>query len=186
MITGSICSECERRLVNLYNESHTWLIKEAKKVTKSDVESEDLVSELYIYLHDKCNPKIFWGESYNLYYCNKFLHSRFMNKVNKLNKTRNIGIIGQDYTPWEEQDEIVYDEELDLKLQKAHEEVLEEIQKLKKTKGFASAMIWEMYWMSEDTLDEVAKKLKLSKSTVFLSVRKVRRYLAEIIDNPFK
>jgi predicted DNA binding protein len=40
--------------------------------------------------------------------------------------------------------------------------------------------------MSNDTLDEVAKKIGISKSTTFLAVRKIRNYLKESIDNPFK
>jgi predicted DNA-binding protein YlxM (UPF0122 family) len=40
--------------------------------------------------------------------------------------------------------------------------------------------------MSDDTLDEVARKTKISKSTVFLAVKKVRRYLKDVVDNPFK
>jgi DNA-directed RNA polymerase specialized sigma24 family protein len=186
--SGSLQScECERRLVNLFNESHKWLLQSANKVTKNKVESECLVQELYIYLHEKCNPKLFWGEhSYNLYYCSKFLHSRFINKTKKLNRIRNVGLIGQDYTPWEQQDDIEYDIEYDERLQKAHDEVLDAIKDLKNTKTFASAMIWEMYYMSDDTLDEVAKKIGISKSTTFLAVRKVRRILKEIIDNPFQ
>ena len=66
MITGSLCLECEERLSNLFTESHSWLVKHAKKLTKSKEESEDLVSDLYEYLHKKCNPKIFWGTAYHM------------------------------------------------------------------------------------------------------------------------
>lgn len=185
--SGSIQQcECERRLIGLYNESHKWLVSSAKKVTKHQEEAECLVSELYEYLHIKCNSKLFYGENtYNLYYCNKFLHSRFINKTKKLNRVRNVGLIGQDYSPWEEQDEIVYDEEKDLQIQKAHQEVLDELNRLKITKMWPQAKIFELYWMSDKTLDEVATDTKISKSTVFLAVKKVRRYLKEVIDNPF-
>ena len=37
---------------------------------------------------------------------------------------------------------------------------------------------------SDKTLDEVASDTKISKSTVFLAVKKVRRYLKDVIDNP--
>jgi DNA-directed RNA polymerase specialized sigma24 family protein len=174
--------ECERRLINLYNESHEWLIKESKKLTKNLQESECLVSDLYEYLHTKCNPKLFYGENtYNLYYCNKFLHSRFINKTKKLNRTILIG----DYIPWEEQSEIIYDIESDIKLQKAHEDIMYELKKLESTKMWPQAKIFSLYWMSEDTLEETAEKIGISKSTVFLSVRKIRRYLKEVIENPY-
>ena len=179
-VTGSVKIECERRLTNLYNESHGWLIQTANKITKNREESEDLISELYEYLHKKCNPKLFWGEtSYNLQYCSKFIKHRFINKTKKLNRTTYV----EEIFPYEM--DIPYDTERDLAIQRAHEEVLEEISKLKRAKGFASAMIFELYWMSDKTLDEVAKDIGISKSTTFLAVRKVRKYLKEVIENPF-
>lgn len=181
--SGSIQQcECERRLIGLYNESHNWLLSSAKKITKHQQESECLVSELYEYLHIKCNPKLFYGENtYNLYYCNKFLHSRFMNKVTKLNRTS----YGFSETTIDIEEE-EYDIEKDIQLEKAHKEVMEMVKSLAITKHWPQARIWELYWCSEDTLDEVAKKTKLSKSTIFLAVKKIRKMLAQTIDNPFK
>ena len=172
--------ECERRLINLHSESHRWLLNSANKVTRNKEESEDLVQELYIYLHEKCNPKLFWGkDSYNLFYASKFLHSRFINKTKKLNRITLVDEV------WSNEVDIPYDIEYDERLQTAHDEVLNTIKQLKNTKQFASAMIWEMYYMSDDTLDEVANKIGISKSTTFLAVRKVRRILKEVIENPF-
>jgi RNA polymerase sigma factor (sigma-70 family) len=181
--SGSIQScECERRLVGLYNESNNWLISSAKKITKNREEAEDLVQELYEYLHLKCNSKLFWGDgTYNLFYCNKFLHSRFMNKTKKLNRVKLMG----DYTAWEEQDEIIYDEERDLQIQRAHDQVLEELKELEKTKMWASSKIFQLYWMSDKTLDTVAKDIGISKSTTFLAVKRIRKYLEQVIDNPY-
>jgi DNA-directed RNA polymerase specialized sigma24 family protein len=180
MITGSVAIECERRLSTLYNESHKWLVNEAKKITKNKEEAEDLVSELYEYLHLKRNPKIFWGESYNLYYCNKFLHSRFMNKVSKLNRT----VFGKD-TTFQYIVEEEYDEEKDLAMQKAHDDIMNELKSLQATKMWPQAKLFELYWMSDDTLDEVSVKIGISKSTTFLAVKKIRNYLKQVIENPF-
>jgi hypothetical protein len=181
-VTSSIEQECERRLINLFKESNSWLIGSAKKVTKNKEEAECLVQELYEYLHLKQNKKLWWGEnSYNLFYCNKFLHSRFMNKTKKLNRVKLMG----DYTAWEEQDEIIYDEEKDLQIQRAHDQIINELKQLEKTKMWPQSKIFQLYWMSSDTLDEVAKKIKISKSTTFLAVKKVRKYLEQVIDNPF-
>ena len=179
--SGSLCLECDRRLTNLYNESHKWLLSEAKKITKHTQESECLVSELYEYLHTKCNPKIFWGtDSYNLFYCNKFLHSRFMNKVKKLNRTTLVEVMP------DREDAIEYDTEYDIRLQQAHEEVIRELKKLEITRMWPQGRIFELYWMSDKTLDEVAKDIKISKSTTFLAVKKVRKYLEQVINNPFQ
>jgi DNA-directed RNA polymerase specialized sigma24 family protein len=179
-VTGSIQMECERRLKNLYNESHNWLIQSARKVTKNTEEAEDLVMELYEYLHIKCNVKLFWGKnSYNLFYCSKFLHSRYINKTKKLNRTTYV----EEIFPYEM--DIPYDTERDLAIQKAHDLVMQELNNLKVTRMWPSAKIFELYWMSDKTLDEVAKDIKISKSTTFLAVKKIRNYLKQVIEYPF-
>jgi len=182
MISGSqeLISECNQRLGILYETKHKWFLNEARKLTKNREESEDLVQELYEYLHTKCNPKIFYGDSYNIFYCNKFLHSRYMNKTKKINKTIIVDRIK------DKPDEDIYDMDFDLRLEKAHNDVLSELNDLKRTKMWTSAKIFELYWMSNDTLDEVAKKIGISKSTTFIAVKKVRKYLKNTIDNPFK
>jgi hypothetical protein len=39
--------------------------------------------------------------------------------------------------------------------------------------------------MSDRTLDSVAKDIKISKSTTFLAVKKIRQHLKEVINNPY-
>ena len=143
-------------------------------------QSEDLVSDLYEYLHKKCNPKIFWGTAYHMYYCYRFLESRWINKTKKLNR-----IVYQEEIITEDVVE-EYDIELDQTLEDAHKEVMDELQKLSGTKMWAPAKIFELYWMSDKTLDEVANDIKISKSTVFLSVKKIRKYMESTLNNPFK
>jgi RNA polymerase sigma factor (sigma-70 family) len=179
--SGSIqYKECEQRLTNLFVNSNHWLIKEAIKITKNKEEGQDLVQELYEYLHKKCNPKIFWGDAYNMFYCYSFLKSRWINKTKKLNRI----VYKQDIVTEEIVEE--YDIELDQTLQKVHEDIIRELHHLESTRMWAPAKIFELYWMSEKTLDEVANDIKISKSTVFLSVKKIRKYLESILDNPFK
>lgn len=178
MDSGSLHIECQQRLTNLYNQSHNWLIKHANKLTKNREESEDLVQELYEYLHLKCNPKIFWGNAYHMYYCYRFLESRWINKVKKLNKVSYHAEINIE-NEYEE-----YDTKWDEELQKAYDNVLTELKRLEATRMWAPARIFELYWMSDDTLEEVAHKIGISKSTVYLSVRKIRRYLKEVINKP--
>jgi DNA-directed RNA polymerase specialized sigma24 family protein len=114
-----------------------------------------------------------------MFYCYRFLESRWINKTKKLNR-----IV---YKEEIQSEDIVeeYDVQLDETLQKAHEEVMEELQKLSATRMWAPAKIFELYWLSEKTLDEVANDIKISKSTVFLSVKKIRKYLENTLDNPF-
>ena len=178
MDSGSICIECKQRLETLYKDSHHWLIKHSFKITKNKEEAEDLVMELYEYLHLKCNPKIFWGNAYHMFYCYRFLQSRWINKVKKLNRVHSVSDIHT------EQIDEEYNIEWDETMQKAYDNVISELKKLEATRMWAPARIFELYWMSEDTLEDVANKIGISKSTVYLSVRKIRRYLKEVIPNP--
>jgi DNA-directed RNA polymerase specialized sigma subunit len=115
-----------------------------------------------------------------MYYCYRFLESRWINKTKKLNRiVYQEEIITEDVV-----DE--YDIELDQTLENAHKEVVDELQKLSGTKMWAPAKIFELYWMSDKTLDEVANDIKISKSTVFLSVKKIRKYMETTLNNPFK
>ena len=112
-------------------------------------------------------------------YCMAFLKHRWINKTKKLNRLQYQEEITAD-GPVEE-----YDVERDVAIMKAHEAVMSEIERLKKTKHFAPAMIYEIYWTSDDTLQEVADKIGISKSTVFINIKKIRAHLKKIINNPF-
>ena len=179
-VTSSIEIECARRLSNLYEQSHPLLVKIALKITKQRETAEDVVMELYEYLHKKQNIKLFWGpDSYNIKYCCKFIRHRFLNKTKKLNRITLMEELPDDMI------DIPYDYDNDISIQRAHELVLEELRNLEATKLWASSRIFELYWMTPDTLDEVSDKIGISKSTTFLAVKKVRKYLEQVIENPF-
>ena len=178
-ITSSIAEECEKRLDTLYRESHTWLLQVSYNICKNREESEDLTMELYEYLIKKQNPKIFYLKSYNLMYCMAFLKHRWINKTKKLNRITYVSDFQTN-----EPDE-VYDVDRDIAIMQAHEAVQSEIKRLKKTKGFAPAMLYEMYWGSDDTLQELADKIGISKSTCFIHIKKIRQHLQKTIKNPF-
>jgi predicted DNA-binding protein YlxM (UPF0122 family) len=57
---------------------------------------------------------------------------------------------------------------------------------MKGTRQFAQASIYEMYWLTEDKMMDVANKIGISKSTTFTSIKKVREHLSKVINNPFK
>ena len=171
--------EFERRLETLYKKHNSWLLKVAYNLTKNKENAEDLVSELYQYLHEKKNVSIFYADSYNLFYCSKFIKHRFLNSTKKQNKI----ILCE--TMKDNQIDIPYDEENDLLIQRTHEEIVEELKRLEATKLWPQSKIFQLYWFSDDTLDEVASNIGISKSTTFLAVKKIRKYLEEAIKNPF-
>ena len=179
-VTQSMQEECNKRVDTLYRESHTWLLKWAYNICKSFEESEELVSDAYIYLCKECRPKLFWGNSYNLIYLQKFIRHRWINRVSKLKRyqyTGDISVMDKSDTP--------YDEERDIEIMKAYDNVIKELKSLQTTRLWPSARLYEMYWMSDDTLNEVAQKIGISKSTTFLAIKKIRSHMQGAINNPF-
>ena len=172
-------NECTKRLETLYKKSHIWLLQVSYNICKSKLESEELVQDLYLYLAEKCNPKLYYLDSYNLIYCMRFLQSRWINRSKRGKKMQYMPSI-QSETYDEE-----YNIDLDEGIMNAYNEVMNEINRLKRTKGFSSAMIYEIYWTGDDTLQEVADKIGISKSTVFTHLKRVRAHLKTIIKNPF-
>jgi predicted transcriptional regulator YheO len=109
----------------------------------------------------------------------QFLKSRWINKVKRAKKIQYQAQIHSEALDEE------YDVQLDKDIMDSYAAVMAEINRLKKTKGFSSAMIYEIYWTSDDTLQEVADKIGISKSTVFIHLKKIRTHLKGVIKNPF-
>lgn len=179
-VTGSLAIECAKRLEVLFTESNVWLLQVSYNICKNKQESEDLVMELYEYLHKKQNPKIFYLNSYNLMYCMAFLKHRWINKTKKLNR---ISYVSEFQT---NEADVPYDVDRDMAIMRAHEEVQSEIKRLKNTKAFAPAMLYELYWGSDDTLQQLADKIGISKSTCFIHIKKIRNHLKSVIKNPYE
>ena len=171
-------NETKKRLDTLHRKHYQWLTSVGMKISKSKIVTEDLIQELYIYLLDRDSEELYYEDSYNLQYCRSFILSRFYNlmKVDGRWDT-----ISDDY---EKEDE-PYNVEYDLRLEKAHNELVGELNKMKKQKGWSSAMLAEMYWFKNMTFDELSSEIGISKSTAFLNVKKVRERLKERLDNPF-
>ena len=178
-VTQSIQSECNERLDTLYRMHGEWINNITLNMCKNKGVTEEVVSDLYLYLAEKCNPKLFYKESYNLHYVYMFLKTRALNMLKRNGKVKTLP------DNWDVID-TEYDIEYDTKVQKAYDEVKEEIKNMKNKKGFASAMIYEYYWFSDKTLDEVSKGIGISKSTTFLAVKKVKKHLKNNIQNPFE
>lgn len=179
-LTSSLELDCHKRLDKLYRESHVWLNQVAYNICKSREEAEELVSDLYVYLGKKCRPKIFYNNSYNLIYCMKFIKHRWFNKVAKLKRYQYTGDLIDFETEYSE-----YDIDKDMEIMRAHEEVLNELNRLRTTKMWTKAKIYELYWMGDKTLDQLAKDIGISKSTTFLSIKYIKAHMKKIIDSPF-
>jgi DNA-directed RNA polymerase specialized sigma24 family protein len=171
--------ENSKRVELLYSKHRIWLAKVAFNICRDKTESDDLISDLYIYLLEKNNEKLWYSDgTFNLQYCRAFLLTRWINKTKIKKRYVNSEVEV-------EVEESIYDTETDLRIQKCYDELIEELERLKKTKLWASAKLAELYWFSQDTLEDVSEKIKISKSTTFLNVKKIREHLKNTLENPF-
>lgn len=175
------CDENNRRLENLYKESHKWLMAVAYNTSKNKEIAEELVSDLYLYLGEKVNPNLWWGDnSFNLMYCHSFLKTRFINKIKSNNRLTTIS------PHWDKIDD-EYDIEFDQKLENAYNGVIEELKAMEKTKLWPASKLYQMYIFTEGmTLDKLSNEIHISKSTSFLNIKKAKKHLKDTIQNPFK
>lgn len=177
---GSNGDENNIRLEVLYNKHHKWLISCAFNITKNKEISNELVGELYLYLAERVNPSLWYKDSFNLMYLHSFLRTRFLNKIKYANRLSTI-------SPQYDTEDTPYDTDFDLRLDEAYEEVIDELKAMEYTKQWASSKLAQLYWFNEDfTLEKLSKEIKISKSTAFLNVKKVKKHLKETIKNPFK
>jgi DNA-directed RNA polymerase specialized sigma24 family protein len=178
-LTGSMVRENEIRMEVLYKKHHNWLLACGKNIA-ADIElAQDLVGDLYVYLGSKVNPNIWYMDSFNLQYCRSFLSTRFLNYIKRNSRVQRLG---EGYDRPDEE----YNTEFDERLETEYHKLVDEIAEMKKKNGWQSAILWEMYMFSEDTMDSLAKKIGLSKSTVYLNTKKVKEHMRSVLDNPFK
>ena len=169
------------RLAILYKKHNTWLLQVAYNIAKDRDVAEDLVSNLYLYLAEKPNQSIWYSDSFNTMYCRQFIISRFLNKAKRDKKI----VYVEEYYDVDDVDD-VYNTERDEEIDETYNGIMEELHRLKGVKGmWSSVMIYEMKIFGDMTLDEVANELSVSKSTVFLAVKKVKNYLKQKFNNPF-
>jgi len=101
-----------------------------------------------------------------------------MNKVKKKNRTT---LKEEIHT---EEEYVPYDEERDTLIMDIHNQIINELKSLSQTRMWPQARIFSLYFESDDTMESLAKKIGISKSTTFLAIKKIRRYLNEVIPNP--
>lgn len=174
--------ENNRRLANLYSESHQWLSAAAYNITKNKDTSEDLVADLYVYLGEKVNPALWWGQnSFNVMYCYSFIKTRFLNKIKRDKKIQYHSDVYDDRVDTE------YDEEYDAKLESTYNDIVDELKRMEYTKQWASSKLAQLYWFNEEmTLEKLAGEIKISKSTAFLNCKKVKTHIKNTLENPFR
>ena len=180
MAKEAIVEENNRRLTLLYNKKSDWLIAAAYNIAGDRESAKDLVAELYLYLSEKINPKIWYGaDDFNMLYLYSFLKSRWINSLKKDAKLRTLE------EDWDTKD-TEYDTDRDINIQKVFDEVVSEITELQKTRLWPAAKLAEIYFFTPDmTLDRLGKEIGISKSTSFLNIRKIKQHFRKTKTNPF-
>ena len=173
--------DLQKRIDVLHRKHYIWLLQSSKNITKNTQDAEDLIGDLYVYLLERGNTKIYYADSFNLMYCYRYLQTRWINKIHKskkLNLQYNVDSV-------EVEDEI-YPMEEDIRMMKAYDDIQEELERLSTTRMWPKAKLFQMYYDSDDYMIEIANKIGISKSTTFISIKKIREHLKSIIKNPFK
>lgn len=177
--------ELKKRIEVLYKEHYIWLLQVAKNITKNELEAEDLIGDLMIYLLEKGTPKIYYKNSINAMYCYRYLQTRWINKIVKYNKKKiRYGISTITKLGYEPIDE-VYSYEEDERIMESFELVQKELKRLSLTRDWPKVRLFDLYYGSDDTMLEVANKIGICKSTMFMNLKKIREHLKNTIPNPF-
>jgi DNA-directed RNA polymerase specialized sigma24 family protein len=165
------------RVEYLIRNHKEWLDSVAMNITKDKAEGEDLLGDLYLYLLEKGTPKIYFKESFNLMYCYSYLKTRWINrtKIKGRFSDKEVDVVDSEY-----------DYEWDLRLEECYTEVLTTLKDLESTKLWAASKLTSMYLFTDLTLEGLGKEIGISKSTSYLSVKKIKDYLKQHIENPFK
>lgn len=153
----------------------------AFNVAKNKDIAEELVSELYLYLGERCNPQLYYLDSFNLQYCYAFLKTRF---INRIKADKRVTKLADDYDIEEKE----YDYDTDQKLEGAHDGIIDELKRLEGVpKIWASSKIYQMYTFDKEmTYEKLSEEIDISKSTAYLHCKKIRKHLKETLPNPFK
>jgi DNA-directed RNA polymerase specialized sigma24 family protein len=177
---NKVQQENTKRLELLFRQSHNWLTAVAFNLSKDKEVADELVAELYLYLAEKCNPSLWYLNSFNLMYAHSFLKSRFLNRI-KSDKRK---------TEWtSDNDDIVedYDIDTDERLEDTYNAVVDELKAMERTRKWASSKLYQLYAFDKEmTLERLASEIGISKSTAFLQTKKAKIHLRTTIPNPFK
>ena len=177
---NKVQSENNIRLDTLYRQSHNWLLAVSYNFCKDKEVADELVGTLYLYLAEKCNPALWYLNSFNLMYAHSFLKSRFLNKI-KADK-RNVQLPNE----WDSTD-VEYNVEDDEKFERAYSEVLDEFKRMERTKLWPASKLAQLYYYDEKvTLDKLSEKIGICKSTSFTQIKKAKLHIRENVKSPFK
>lgn len=173
-------SENNRRLEVLYRKHNEWLRAVCFNICKDADMVDELVSELYLYLAEHGEERLYYKDGgFNLGYCNSFLKSRFLNKIKVQNRYSDVEIDDDVLNPSSNE---LYDESID----NTYNDIKTFLKSKQTSDNWVSAKIAELYYFGKGfTIEGLAEEIGVSKSTVFLHIKKMKLEIRDNIDNPF-
>lgn len=172
-------NENTQRVEILYNKHNNWLHQVAMNICHNDDESNDMLQDLYLYLMEKGNEKLWFNDSFNLKYCYLFIKSRFTNKFNYSNSYKLVDIP----TNFD-----VEDEEYNYLIDSTYDKLKDKLKKYSQQKQWTASRIFELVYLDGEkkkSYKEVAEELDLSVSTIVGKVNIAKEKLSKDLENPF-
>jgi len=185
--------ENSNRVDLLYRKYNSKLLKYCHRLQMKynrldNANADDIMQELYIYLLEKCNPALWYEDTFNLRWCHLYIRSRAIDKIKAKNGKPAEYIEGANYDAIDldyvdsliEADTIQAD-----KIDKAYSEVMNELEAIKKEKKWSSAMLFELHTVKEMSYKEIKKQTKIANSTIYTNNKYIKDRLKQTIKNPF-
>lgn len=156
-------TENKNRVETLYKRHYKCLLNYSNNITKNTEISEELLSQLFLFLLEKPNEKLYYSDSFNLCYCQRFIFSKFINYINEKNK-----FIELDYNT-EVIEEEYYDFNKDLKTEELTQAYISIINELKNRNKYSPSYIkHKLYGLS---VKNCAKQMRCHINSIYCNFR---------------
>ena len=161
---------------SIYKRHNDWLMQVAVNFTNSKVDAEELVQDLYVSLLEMKNiNKIKYGDTVNLFYLYKMIKSRYLNNLKKAKQTTTVQI--------EEDIFSIEVTEYDYEVDQEFEVILEQTKHLLESDiHWFDAKLLMTYLEEDHSIASLHKATGISKSSIWTSLTKTKRYIKEVID----
>lgn len=175
----TITEENKKRVELLHIKYNLKIINYINTLTNDIEESEDLYQNMLLFLLENPNPKIWDKDTFNIAYIFRIVYSRFINRVNFLNKRSyeefNEEIVVVEDEEYNYDDDKKYETKLEILLQTINEAKINKIDKY--IKEYEKAYLYKM------PIKMLAKKVGVSDNTLYTHFRKIQEIIEMNVKN---
>lgn len=178
--------EREVTVEHFFVSNSVWLSQCTYNLTKDQTKAEDLVQDVMVTIlelpEDRFNNIRFGESSLNMLYIYRSLKNRYINQVKKLKANSTVELNDNVEIEVDIASDI-FETKFDV-LNKEINAYLDELETT--TDGWFRAKLFRLYLTSGKSMDQLAKDTKISKSTIFTTIRNVRIELKDKFENQYK